>query len=136
MEKIQKRETEDVAKKFAACVEQLRFEEAFSLLDDNGRYVVIGTTPVSRVYHGRQDLLDNLIPALSSFKEPPQVRFNEIVIDGNRAVLLGSGSGVGPMGRYDQPYYAFVLKVEGGKCSEIIEFLDTQMLHSALYGNS
>ncbi|WP_156680448.1 nuclear transport factor 2 family protein [Sphingomonas profundi] len=126
--------TRNVAVRFAQLIEEMRFVEAFSMLAADGRYIVPGTTPVSRVYAGRQDLLDNLVPVLSTFTAPPQLRFQEPIVDGNRAALMAGGSGTGPTGPYHQPYYAFVATVRGDEFSEIIEFMDLTMLETAVFG--
>ncbi|MFD2580225.1 nuclear transport factor 2 family protein [Novosphingobium colocasiae] len=129
-------DAERITRAFATAIEKLRFLDAFSLLDDDGKYHVIGTTPASGVYHGPQDVFDRLVPVLGGFKEPPAVKFEEPIIQGDRAVLLGSGTGLGPTGPYNQPYYAFVLKFADGKLMEMIEFMDTQMLVSAVFGEA
>ena len=127
-------DAERIARTFATAIEEMRFLDAFSLLDEEGQYHVIGTTPASGIYHGPKDIFERLIPVLAGFDSPPAVRFSEVIVQGERAVLLGSGKGVGPTGPYDQPYYAFVLKVVDGRLMEMIEFMDTQMLVSAVFG--
>jgi len=126
--------TRDVAEKFMKAIEAMDFATAFGMLAEDGKYNVIGTTEVSRTYNGRKDLFDNLVPALSTFKEPPVLKFDQPIIEGDRAVLLASGKGIGPFGPYDQPYYAFVAKVRGNEFIEMTEFMDTQMLNSAAFG--
>lgn len=126
--------TAHVAKAFVDAMESSRFVDAFSLVAEDGRYIVIGTTPVSGIYNGKQDVLDKLLPVLSGFNEPPTLKFSEMIVSGDRAVLLATGAGEGPTGPYRQPYYAFVTRVKGDGFAEIVEFLDTQMLVSALFG--
>lgn len=123
-----------VAKAFIDALESSRFVDAFNLLASDGQYIVIGTTPLSGVYRGRQAVLDQLVPALATFKVPPKLQFGDVIVSGDRAVLLASGSGEGPKGPYRQPYYAFVTKVKNREFSEIVEMMDTQMLNSALFG--
>jgi ketosteroid isomerase-like protein len=126
--------TKEVVEKFMSALGAMDFAGAFGLLAEDAKHVVIGTTPVSRVYNGRQDVFDNLMPALGSFVEPPALKFDTPIIDGDRAVMLASGEGVGPHGSYKQPYYAFVVKVANGEFVEFIEFMDTEMVNSALFG--
>jgi hypothetical protein len=121
-------------KKFIKHIEATQFLDAFGMLASDGQYIVIGTTKASRAYKGRQDLFDNLIPLLGTFTTPPILKFEEPVVDKDRVVLLASGKGVGPTGPYDQPYYAFVTRVKGNEFAEIIEFADTVMLETALFG--
>jgi len=123
-----------IAKKFAVLISSMDFAGAFGLLAEDGKYTVIGKTPVSGTYHGPKDLFDRLVPVLGTFKTPPALEFQEPIVDGDRVVLLAAGSGEGPAGPYDQPHYAFVMRVRGEKFSEITEFMDTATLVSALYG--
>jgi ketosteroid isomerase-like protein len=124
----------DIAMQYAKAIEEQRFGDAFGLMAESGTYTVIGTTPISKTYPSKTATIAELGAALSRFKEPPRVKFDHVIVDGDRAVLLGAGRGVGPAGRYDQPFYAFSLRIVGAEIVEIIEFLDTMMLSTALYG--
>lgn len=127
-------DAERLAREFARLISEQRFPEAFGMLADEGRYTVIGSTPASGTYHGPGELKERLIPLLSGFVEVPKVTFEEPIVQGDRAVLVGGGYGIGPCGPYDQPHYAFVLRVTEGRIVEITEFMDTQMLQSAVFG--
>lgn len=127
-------DTRAIAQKFIKHIEAGEFLDAFGLLAEDGKYTVIGTTKASGVYNGRQDLFDRLIPLLGAFVVPPKLEFEEPIIDGDRAVILAKGSGQGPTGAYDQPYYAFVTRVKDGGFSEVTEFMDTMMLETAVFG--
>ncbi len=126
--------TREIIQKFISHIETMQFAEAFSLLNDDGKYIVIGKTPVSGTYHGRKDLFERLLPALGSFTTPPKVKFADVAVDGNQGMLRASGAGVGPTGAYDQPYYVWAVRVEGEGFSEMIEFMDTVQLETALFG--
>lgn len=128
--------TREVAQTFMDRISAVQFIEAFSMLAEDGKYIVIGNTPASGIYHGRSDLLERLIPVLSGFAEPPVLQWRDLIVEGDRAVLLGSGSGQGPTGPYDQPHYAFVTRVRGNEFVEIVEFMDTAMLESAVFGRT
>ncbi len=127
-------DTRELAEKLARAFQELRFIDGFSMLAEDGTYTVIGTTKVSGTYHGRSDLLTRLVPVLSTFTSPPTLTFSNIVVDGDRAVLLASGTGTGPTGPYHQPYYAFSIRVAKGEIVEIVEFMDTTMLDTAVFG--
>jgi len=127
-------DTRAVGRRFAERIAGLDFMAAFGMLADDGIYTVIGKTPASGQYHGRQDLFDRLIPVLSGFKSPPVLAFEEPIVDGDRVVLVAGGGGEGPRGPYDQPHYAFVMRVRGDEFSEITEFMDTGALESAVFG--
>ncbi|QUT06821.1 nuclear transport factor 2 family protein [Sphingobium phenoxybenzoativorans] len=127
--------TEATAREFMKRLADQNFMGAFEMLSEDGTYTVIGTTPVSRTYYGRRDLLENLVPVLGDFREAPALSFQDPIIAGDRAVILGGGSGIGPTGPYDQPYYAFVTRIAGGEFKDIIEFMDTGMLTTAVFGS-
>jgi ketosteroid isomerase-like protein len=127
-------DTRRVAEKLATAFEELRFIDGFSMVSDDGTYTIIGTTRASGTYHGRRDILERLVPVLSAFTSPPALKFTKILVEGDRAVLLGAGEGNGPTGPYHQPYYAFSIRVANGEIAEIVEFLDTTMLETAVFG--
>jgi ketosteroid isomerase-like protein len=126
--------TRELAEKLARAFEELRFIDGFNMLAEEGTYTVIGTTKVSGIYHGRSDVLIRLVPVLATFTSPPALKFSNIVVDGDRAVLLASGAGNGPTGPYHQPYYAFSIRVAKDEIVEIVEFMDTTMLDTAVFG--
>jgi ketosteroid isomerase-like protein len=126
--------TRELAETLARAFEELRFADGFSMLAEDGTYTVIGTTKVSGTYYGRSDVFARLVPVLSTFTSPPALKFSNIVVDGDRAVLLASGEGNGPTGPYHQPYYAFSIRVSKGEIVEIVEFMDTTMLDTAVFG--
>jgi ketosteroid isomerase-like protein len=127
-------DTRRVATQFATAVEEGRFLDAFGMIAEDGTYTIIGTTQASGTYRGRAEVLGRLIPILSGFIAPPALKFSHILVDGDRAVLLGKGAGVGPTGPYEQPYYAFSLRIGDQEVFEIVEFLDTTMLDTAVFG--
>lgn len=127
-------DTRVVAKLFAERIAALDFLAAFGMVADDGVYTVIGTTAASGVYHGSQDIIGRLVPVLSAFKSPPILTFQEPIVDGDRVVLVAGGSGEGPTGPYDQPHYAFVMRVRGEQFIEITEFMDTGALETGVFG--
>lgn len=126
--------TRKVSETFMKRIAALDFLGAFGMLAEDGTYTVIGKTAASGVYNGRKDLFERLIPVLADFKSPPLLKWQEPVIEGDRAVLIGGGTGEGPTGPYDQPHYVFVTRVRGDGFSEITEFMDTTMLETAVFG--
>ena len=129
-------DTRRVATQFATAIEEKRFLDAFGMIAETGTYTIIGTTQASGTYRGRSEVLERLIPILSGFAAPPALKFSHVLVDGDRAVLLGKGEGLGPTGPYEQPYYAFSLRVVDQDIAEIVEFLDTTMLDTAVFGKT
>ena len=106
--------TRESAQKYIDFIAALKFAEAFEMLASDAKYRIIGKTPLSKTY-SRADLLNVLVPALAEFKQPPTLTFQELIVEGNRAVALASGHGISPAGLpYDQPHYAMILRIENG----------------------
>jgi uncharacterized protein len=110
-----------------------RIVEGLSVLNEDGVYTIIGTTPVSGVYPGRQDLLDRLLPSLQMFSHH-RFSLSDIIVEKDRAVVLASNNGEGPYGPYMQLHYAFVTRVAGDGFAEVIELNSTVAIEKALCG--
>jgi ketosteroid isomerase-like protein len=128
--------TREVAQRYMDLLCAQKFDEAFELIAEKGTYTLIGTTPLSRTFQGRAEVKATLVPALATFRVPPKLTLREIIVDGNRAVSLASGEGVGPTGLpYSQPHYAMVMSIENGQIQSVVEFMDTVAVETALVGN-
>jgi ketosteroid isomerase-like protein len=128
------RTARDTAQTFADLINTGRGAEIFDLLGPASKYVVIGNTSLSGTYVGRQAVLDNVGTLLATFRDGPNVTCHAVIADGDRAVVLASGKGVGPTGPFDQPHYAWVFDVRDGEIVELIEFLDTVTLATGALG--
>jgi ketosteroid isomerase-like protein len=109
------------------------FLGAFALLSDDVRYVVIGTTPASGTYTGRDEIINRLGPALALLKNLKST-LKEVIVDGDRVVGIVRGEAEGPYGHYIQDPCVFVLRVAGAEIVEILELIDTVMLETAVFG--
>lgn len=120
------KDTRAVAEAYMELLCAQKFAEAFDLLSDDASYRIIGNTPLSAPMKGRETVKATLVPALATFQKAPKLTLKEIIVDGNRAVGLASGHGVGPLGLpYTQPHYAMVLRIENGRVTDVVEFADT-----------
>ncbi|AMK24361.1 MULTISPECIES: nuclear transport factor 2 family protein [unclassified Sphingobium] len=126
--------TRALVRQFVDHLEAQRFEQAYRLLNRDGRFVMIGDTPASGVYEGLEDIFARLAPKLAGFTQLPMIKVSDILIDGDRAFIRAVGAGAGAYGPYHQPYYGYFLRVEGEGLAEIVEYLDTVQLEIALYG--
>ena len=123
-----------VAQKFIDLLEAKKVEEAYGLIGKTGRFILIGTTPISGVFNGWDEFINHMGPVLAELPDPTQMSFSEIIVEGDRAVMLASSKGKALGGRdYSQPYYAFVARVEGDGFSELIEYADTALIEHAYF---
>ncbi len=113
----------------------LRLMDAFAMLAKHGTYTVIGSTAISRTYNGPEDLATNVPPLMAGFEQFPEITFQKPIVDGDRAFLLGQAlGGRGPSGPYDQPHLGFFIRTDAESIVEIIEFVDTCMLETGVFG--
>jgi ketosteroid isomerase-like protein len=111
------------------------FEGGFGrMMTEDATWSVIGSTAVSKT-HDKAGMMGEQLQMLMSFKEPPVIGIDEIIAEGDRAVVLAHCKGVGPTGPYEQKRYAFVLRVRGEQVCEVVEYLDTAAMETGICGN-
>jgi ketosteroid isomerase-like protein len=126
--------TRKIAERFVKLHENMQHLEAYSMIGETGKFILIGTTPLSGVFHGKEDFLKRLGPVVKALPDPSRSTFSEIIVEGDRAVMLASGKGKAMGGReYNQPYYAYVARVKDDGFSELIEFCDTALIEYAYF---
>ena len=128
------RTVREVAEEFARRLEQGDLGHAFELMNEQGTYTIIGTTPLSKTTKGRAAIMAAVTPAAGAHEFLPTLHFPDVIVEGDRAVILGSGHGKGVTGPYHQPYYCFVTRVRDGGFDDMIEFADTVMVETAFFG--
>jgi ketosteroid isomerase-like protein len=100
---------------------------------DDFRWTIAGNGRWSRSYEGKQAVLAELFPVLRAriegrIKMIPQ----RILGDGDHVVVEARGDNMTKAGqRYDNSY-CFVFRLAGGKLAEVTEYMDTELVTSAL----
>lgn len=111
------------------------FPGAFKMFHPQGRYTIIGDTPVSQTFTGPDGIAEVLVPLLAEgFKGLPVIHLDELIIDGDRGVALGHGEAPAKYGTYLQKHYAFVFKVDGEQVMDLVEFMDPTQLSTKCFG--
>ncbi|WP_197277033.1 nuclear transport factor 2 family protein [Sphingomonas profundi] len=110
------------------------FAGGFDTLSEDSTWTIIGDTPLSRRFT-KQTLLSDMIPMLSTFKEPAKMAVDDIIAEGDRAAVIANVHGVGPHGPYDQHTYCFICRVKDDRIVTIVEYLDTVAVETALVGS-
>lgn len=97
------------------------------------RWVITGTTKWSRVYDGRQAVLDELIaPLRARIRDRIRTNAHRFIAEDDTVVVLARGNNLTVSGkRYDNEY-CYVIRLEGGKMRELIEYFDTELVTAAL----
>ena len=108
---------------------------AFALFSPDIVYDLKGSTPVSGVYRGLDQIVSEFFtPWRRQIDGPLVVIVDELIGEGERVVALGHGEA---RTIYDLPYnndYAFVFTVKAGRITRVEEYLDTALVETAAYG--
>jgi ketosteroid isomerase-like protein len=104
-----------------------------ALLSDDATWTVMGRTPWSRTYTGKEAILRELLgPLRARLAERYRATARRILGDGDYVVVQARGQAITTAGqRYDNEY-CFVYRMEAGRIREVTEYLDTELVTQAL----
>jgi hypothetical protein len=100
---------------------------------DDFSWTVTGTTKLSKKYAGKSVVLGELFGTLTSrmdgrIKTIP----DRFIAEGELVVVEAHGSNTTKSGKPYNNRYCFVFRVSDGKLKEVTEYLDTELVSSAL----
>ena len=102
-------------------------------LADDVAWTVIGSTPWSKTFHGKEAVLRDLLGALRSRLDGRiTMHAQRFVAEDDLVVVEARGNSKTKKG---QPYnntYCFIYRLEDGKVKELTEYIDTELVRSAL----
>lgn len=110
-------------------------QAAFALFSDDVTYDLKGTTPVSGVYSGLKQIVEDFFtPWRKQIVGDIVLTVDELIGDGDRVVALARGKAKTIHGLPYDNDYVFVFGLRDGKIREVIEYLDTALVETAAYG--
>jgi ketosteroid isomerase-like protein len=102
-------------------------------LAEDFRFTVMGTTKWSRVYDGKATVLTELFaPLRARMGGPIHNRPVRLVAEGDLVVVEVRGSNTTAEGRAYNNAYCNVIRLEGGKLKELVEYCDTALVDAVL----
>jgi ketosteroid isomerase-like protein len=108
---------------------------AFALFTDDVTYDLKGTTPVSGVYRGLHQIVEDFFkPWRKQIVGDIVLTVDELIGDGDCVVALARGKAKTIHGLPYDNDYAFVFRLHDGKIKAVIEYLDTALVETAAYG--
>jgi ketosteroid isomerase-like protein len=106
------------------------FREAMA---DDFTWTIIGSTPWSGTYRGKQTVLCELTrPLLAQFAEPYMSTPERFIAEGEYVVVESRGRVTTTRGEPYNNTYCFVFRVVGGELRELTEYCDTELVAHAL----
>lgn len=111
-------------------------DSALALLSDDIVWVCEGTTPVSGRYVGKKSLIEDFFgPVNEQREEGLSFNVREMIAEGDTVVAVVDGFMTGKYGPYDN-LYCQIYRVRDGKIYESLEYLDTALVETALFGRT
>ena len=105
----------------------------FDTMSDDVTYTVIGTTRFSGTKRGRGDILQNLVlPLTDALEGPIKIIPENVFGDGDFVAMQARGEARAKSGRDYNNTYCIVFRFQDGKIAAITEYLDTELVRSAL----
>jgi ketosteroid isomerase-like protein len=102
-------------------------------LADDVRWTVIGSSPWSRTYAGKRQVVDELMrPLFSQFADEYTARAIQVIAEDDVVVVEARGQVNTKAGRPYNQTYCYVFRLADGQVRELTEYLDTELVNQAL----
>jgi len=100
---------------------------------DDFSWTIPGNTPWSRTYSGKQVVLTELLrPLYAQFATPYVSTTSRVMADGDMVIIEFDGRVTTKAGKAYNNHYCYVCRMEGGQMKDLMEYLDTALVSSAL----
>lgn len=100
---------------------------------DDFSWTIPGDTPWSRTYSGKQVVLTELLrPLYAQFATPYASTTRRVMADGDMVIIEFEGRVTTRAGKAYNNRYCYVCRMEGGQMKDLMEYLDTALVNSAL----
>jgi hypothetical protein len=102
-------------------------------LADDVRWTVIGSSPWSRTYSGKPEVVQQLMrPLFSQFADQYTARAIRVIAEDDLVVVEARGQVNTKSGRPYNQTYCYVFRLADGQVRELTEYLDTELVNQAL----
>lgn len=94
---------------------------------------IIGSTPWSGAYVGKQDVIRRLVtPLYAQLAAPTRLTPSRVLADGDHVVVECRGEATTRTGARYANTYCFVIRLAEGKLRELTEYMDTALVERVL----
>jgi ketosteroid isomerase-like protein len=106
-------------------------EPLIAMMADDFSWIVEGQSLFSRRFDGKAVVERELLrPLFKTFATPYRFEIEDIIGEGDRVVVLGTGQVRTRWGMQYNNRYCFVIRMTDGKMIELREYLDTALVES------
>lgn len=104
-------------------------------LADDVAWTIIGSTPLSGTFRGKQEVLSGLLGPLRS-RVTSSITFSveRLIAEDDHVVMVAKGHATSTSGRPYDNTYCIVARFAGGRIVEMTDYVDTELITSALFG--
>ena len=101
-------------------------------LDEEVHWTISGTTPLSKTYSGKRQLVEELLePFMENMEGPAEIRPENFIAEGDFVAMQSTGSARTKSGIDYNNTYCHVFRFRDGKIVEVTEYLDTELVRAA-----
>ena len=112
----------------------------FDLLTEDVQWIITGSSPLSKTYIGKQQLMNETVTPLTNRLATPIVpKIREVYADGDDVIAVWDGTATA---KDEQPYrntYCWIMTLKNGRITHVVAFLDlieyTDVLNRISDGN-
>ena len=100
----------------------------FELLADDVRWTIVGSSPLSRTYAGKEQFMAEVIgPFNARMKEPLKPTIRDIHADGDTVIVHFDAESVVVDGKPYRNTYAWFMRMKDGRVDKVTAFFDTRL---------
>ena len=101
---------------------------------DDIQWTIIGSTALSGTSHGKQEVIDKLLKPLRARLADGPIVFqpDRFIAEGEYVVMQARGRATARSGKPYNNTYCIVCRIVDGKVKEMIDYVDTELITSAL----
>jgi uncharacterized protein len=112
-------------------------EPLMESLADDAQWTIIGSTPLSGTFRGKQEILDKLVrPLGAALDGHVAFTFERFIAEGDYVVMQARGRGTAKAGRPYDNSYCIVCRIVDGQVREMADYVDTELITSALFAHA
>ncbi len=100
-------------------------------------WTIIGSTPLSGVYHGRDEVTGTLLAGLRArLASPVRFTIDRLISEGEYVVMQARGQATTIDGLAYDNTYCIVARIADGQIHELTDYIDTELITKALFAGA
>jgi ketosteroid isomerase-like protein len=124
-------ENKKIVQRFYEAGNRGDMETCFGLIADDIKWTNIGSTPLSGIFVGKEELFAKLLdPLFGQLEQGIHTTVHRLIAEDDFVVAQTSGRAMTTDGHPYNNTYCWVIRIAEGKFAEITEYMDTELATS------